>query len=119
MLLASDTGSTVTVTSSWNWHSANPTEEELTNSLDFWTAMERDGRILELEALRHGWAQKEDKEVAIPSCFLRDEFAWAAIPLIHHERLIGIVVLTAPEYRRPLDWEDFDLLRTAGRQAAS
>ena len=28
-------------------------------------------------------------------------------------------MLAAPEYRRPLDWEDFDLLRTAGRQAAS
>jgi putative PEP-CTERM system histidine kinase len=30
-----------------------------------------------------------------------------------------MVVLAAPDYRRPLDWEDFDLLRTAGRQAAS
>jgi putative PEP-CTERM system histidine kinase len=30
-----------------------------------------------------------------------------------------MVVLAPPEYRRPLDWEDFDLLRTAGNQAAS
>jgi putative PEP-CTERM system histidine kinase len=119
VLLACDTGSTIAVASSWNWHAANPTDDDLTNSLNFWAAMERDGRILELEALRHGWAQKDDKEVAIPPCFLRDELAWAAIPLIHHERLIGVIVLTAPEYRRPLDWEDFDLLRTAGRQAAS
>jgi putative PEP-CTERM system histidine kinase len=29
------------------------------------------------------------------------------------------VLLAAPEYRRQLDWEDFDLLRTAGNQAAS
>ena len=28
-------------------------------------------------------------------------------------------MLAAPEFRRALDWEDFDLLRTAGRQAAS
>ena len=42
-----------------------------------------------------------------------------AIPLIHDERLVGLVVLAAPDYRRALDWEDFDLLRTAGRQAAS
>jgi putative PEP-CTERM system histidine kinase len=48
-----------------------------------------------------------------------DPAAWAGIPLIHHDRLVGIVLLAAPEYRRPLDWEDFDLLRTAGRQAAS
>ena len=42
-----------------------------------------------------------------------------AVPLIHHGRMIGLILLAAPEYRRPLDWEDFDLLRTAGRQAAS
>ena len=54
-----------------------------------------------------------------PCLLLRDESAWAAMPLIHHERLVGLVLLAAPEYRRPLDWEDFDLLRTAGRQAAS
>jgi putative PEP-CTERM system histidine kinase len=44
---------------------------------------------------------------------------WAGIPLIHHDRMVGMVLLASPEYRRPLDWEDFDLLRTAGRQAAS
>jgi putative PEP-CTERM system histidine kinase len=41
------------------------------------------------------------------------------IPLLHHQRLVGLVILAAPEYRRQLDWEDFDLLRTAGNQAAS
>ena len=50
---------------------------------------------------------------------LEDRCIWAGIPLVHHERLVGIVLLAAPEYRRALDWEDFDLLRTAGRQAAS
>jgi signal transduction histidine kinase len=41
------------------------------------------------------------------------------VPLIHNDRLFGLILLAAPDYRRPLDWEDFDLLRTAGRQAAS
>ena len=42
-------------------------------------------------------------------------------PICHCEAdaTVGMVILAAPEYRRPLDWEDFDLLRTAGRQAAS
>jgi putative PEP-CTERM system histidine kinase len=44
---------------------------------------------------------------------------WVSVPLLHQRRLVGIVVLAAPEYRRALDWEDFDLLRTAGNQAAS
>ncbi len=45
--------------------------------------------------------------------------AWAGIPLIHNERLVALIVLAAPDYNRALDWEDYDLLRTAGRQAAS
>ena len=63
--------------------------------------------------------QPTTKSCRSPPGMRDDAHAWAAIPLIHHERLVGIVVLAAPEYRRPLDWEDFDLLRTAGRQAAS
>jgi putative PEP-CTERM system histidine kinase len=74
---------------------------------------------LDLPAIRGGWASSADKAVPVPPSILRQEETWAIIPLIHHERLIGIVLLAAPEYRRPLDWEDFDLLRTAGNQAAS
>jgi putative PEP-CTERM system histidine kinase len=44
---------------------------------------------------------------------------WVGVPLLHQQRLVGLVILASPEYRRPLDWEDFDLLRTAGNQAAS
>jgi putative PEP-CTERM system histidine kinase len=44
---------------------------------------------------------------------------WIGVPLLHQQRLVGLVILASPEYRRPLDWEDFDLLRTAGNQAAS
>ena len=48
-----------------------------------------------------------------------DPGTWVGVPLIHHSKLVGIVLLSMPDYRRALDWEDFDLLRTAGRQAAS
>jgi putative PEP-CTERM system histidine kinase len=44
---------------------------------------------------------------------------WAGVPLIHGERLVGLVLLEHALVRRPLDWEDFDLFRTAGIQAAS
>jgi putative PEP-CTERM system histidine kinase len=50
---------------------------------------------------------------------MADDSIWAGVPLLHQHRLVGLVILAAPEYRRPLDWEDFDLLRTAGKQAAS
>ena len=45
--------------------------------------------------------------------------AWAGVPLLHNDRLVGFVILEHPLVRRPLDWEDFDLFRTAGIQAAS
>ncbi len=41
------------------------------------------------------------------------------MPLIHGDRLVGLVLLEHPLVRRPLDWEDFDLFRTVGIQAAT
>lgn len=45
--------------------------------------------------------------------------AWAAVPLAHHNRLAGVILLARPPVPRALDWEDFDLLKAAGRQLAS
>lgn len=47
------------------------------------------------------------------------ERAWLVVPLIHHEGLVGFVVLARPRAPRSCNWEDNDLLKTAGRQAAS
>ena len=41
------------------------------------------------------------------------------MPLLHFERLVGIVVLARPVIARKMDWEDFDLLKIAGQQLAS
>jgi putative PEP-CTERM system histidine kinase len=41
------------------------------------------------------------------------------VPLLHYQRLVGIVVLARPAVARRLDWEDFDLLRVVGQQLAS
>ena len=45
--------------------------------------------------------------------------AWLVVPLILHERLLGFVVLARSKGKVNLDWEVNDLLKTAGRQAAS
>lgn len=119
LLLVSESPRGIGLAAAWNWTTAHPPADQLHDAGEFWSAVERNGRILELQALREGWALAEDKQIPTPACLLQEKQAWAAIPLIHQERLIGIVVLAAPEYRRPLDWEDFDLLRTAGAQAAS
>ena len=45
--------------------------------------------------------------------------SWLLIPLMHLDRLTGILVLGRPRAPQELNWEDYDLLKTAGRQAAS
>ncbi len=50
----------------------------------------------------------------------RAEQAWIVVPLIHNHCLEAFIVLSPPPGgRRALGWEDFDLLKTVGAQAAS
>lgn len=44
---------------------------------------------------------------------------WILVPLLHRSHVLGIVLLQQPRVSRLLNWEDFDLLKTCGRQAAS
>jgi len=119
LLLGMDAAGSITTASSWNWPGRNPGGVQLAGCRDFWAALESSGRIIELDALRGGWARAEDRALGVPDWMLEDRRAWVGIPLIHRDQLFGLVLLAAAEYRRALDWEDFDLLRTAGRQAAS
>ena len=117
LLLVGDGGAPA-VGASWNWPGNLP-PTALHDSRGLLSATEASGRIIEFEALRRGWATAADKSLPFPDWMIEDESVWVSVPLIHQQRLVGIVILAAPEYRRALDWEDFDLLRTAGNQAAS
>jgi GAF domain-containing protein len=77
------------------------------------------GRVLDFAARREGRATGGDRDVPVPAGWEDDHALWAGVPLVHDGRLIGLVLLTEPSFRRALDWEDFDLLRTAARGAAS
>jgi putative PEP-CTERM system histidine kinase len=118
LLLVPDGAGAVGVAASWNWPGHIP-PVEADESRGLWTAIERNGRILDLDAFRRGMLNDRDRGIPMPEWLADEVNAWTGVPLIHHERLVGLVLLAAPDYRRPLDWEDFDLLRTAGRQAAS
>jgi putative PEP-CTERM system histidine kinase len=56
---------------------------------------------------------------AVPASVRGWTSAWVAVPLPHHKRLAGMILLARPPVPRALDWEDFDLLKAAGRQLAS
>lgn len=116
LVVGEETGSAIDLAARWRWEgSVLP----VAAFGELWTRIERDGRVLEFDAHRRGWGSSRDLALPMPEALLGDPRLWAGIPLVHNERLVGLVLLAPPQLRRPLDWEDFDLLRTAGRQAAS
>ncbi len=66
----------------------------------------------------HAQAEAEDSP-EIPDWLRALPQSWLVVPLIHHEQLLGFVVLLRSKGKMKLNWEVIDLLRTAGRQAAS
>jgi signal transduction histidine kinase/ActR/RegA family two-component response regulator len=97
---------------------AATTPSTVAGTSNFWDQTRKQRADIELDAVRDGGPGRKTR-FRSPQWMLDDPDAWLGVPLIHKDKVVGLVLLAAPEYRRPLDWEDFDLLRTAGRQAAS
>ncbi len=55
----------------------------------------------------------------LPDWLVRVDAAWLLVPLLHDDRLQGFVVLFEPRSPQQLNYENLDLLKTAGMQAAS
>ncbi len=100
----------------WQW----PSPDVPASALGFEAVrfFEQTGYVVELDAMRAGKAGR-DWAAAIPQWLLEKTQAWTLVPLRHHERLVGLVVLARPPHVRQLDWEDFDLLRVVGQQLAT
>jgi len=114
LLLVADGGS-LSLGAGWRWPGEAPAGvagEALARFL-------ADGaHIVELDTVRVGAATREEL-AAVPQWMLDQDAAWAVVPLVHVNALIGAILLARPPIDRSLDWEDFDLLRIAGRQVAS
>lgn len=117
LLLASDEGG-FGWAGNWNWLGRLPASGEGETLVELWTAL-ASGRLIEIDGRRVAQGAAADRALALPPEWLADERLWAGIPLVHADRVVGLVLLCPPPVERPLDWEDFDLLRTAARQAAS
>ncbi|HAF42501.1 MAG TPA: PEP-CTERM system histidine kinase PrsK [Sphingobium sp.] len=93
----------------WNWSGDLP--DAATLPPDLVARLEESAWIIDLG--------KADQAHRLPDWLRQDRRAWALAPLIHYGRLIGAILLARPPVDRRLDWEDFDMLRAAGRQAAT
>lgn len=116
LLLTRDDEGAMVLAARWRW----PTAEVPGIALDAAAirSLEQSAAIVELEALRGGRDPK-DTAAAIPAWLVGEAKAWALVPLLHFDRMVGAVVLARPPHARRLDWEDFDLLRVVGQQLAS
>lgn len=65
------------------------------------------------------WIQECPSDMAGETWLFAPPRAWLAVPLSHRREIVGFVVLDRATHTVGLDWEAFDLLRAAGRQAAS
>lgn len=110
----------------WQWNDAS---QSYTNSLDWNFDIEGDGVPVDSRLAEQLLGDKGIVVVAeerarqgassLPAWLAGEERAWLIVPLVHREQLLGFIVLHHSRAPREVDWEDFGLLRTVGRQAAS
>lgn len=112
-LLLVPEGGRFSVAARWNWRDDLPDSSAEDAELIFF--LERNAHILDFP----GFRSAPHPDLKLPSPMTSLDSLWAGVPLIHGDRLVGLVLLEHPLVRRPLDWEDFDLFRTVGIQAAS
>jgi putative PEP-CTERM system histidine kinase len=116
-LLLVPEGGRLSVAARWNWRDDLP--EASSDDAALIGFLEKSGHVVDFTGLRLGMLRTDEAEVRIPAPLAGLDGLWAGVPLIHGDRLVGLVLLEHPLVRRPLDWEDFDLFRTVGIQAAS
>lgn len=98
----------------WNMHSAKGRAQRDSPLCQF---LERRQWVISLEGYE---AQPESYDgLEVPDWLRSIPGAWLVVPLMLHERLLGFVVLARSKAKINLNWEVNDLLKTAGRQAAS
>ena len=108
------------------WHWPGGVGEEAGLSLRSAFMLQETQHIVDLDAERRGVPARNlagespaGEDLAIPEWLIADTRAWVVVPVLHFQRMIAIAVLHRPAVARALDWEDLDVLRIAGQQAAS
>lgn len=111
VLMLRNDGAGLSVETEWCWGDVGEAADVTAETTLY---LERTGRILDLRAL-----SEDDRRAALPEWIERDPRSWALVPLIHYGRIVGAIHLARPPADRRLDWEDFEMLRAAGQQAAT
>lgn len=98
----------------WNLAQCDAPEDQASSLCAF---MRRTGWVVNLEEYRS--VPRRYDGLALPAWLLGLRNAWLIVPLCVGDELIGFVVLASARTDVEVNWEVNDLLKTAGRQAAS
>ena len=98
------------------WNMASFTQGEDPNS-SLATFIRATGWVVNLQEFRASPGRYLD--LRLPEWLANDPQAWLVVPLWQGDSLLGFVVLASPRTPVEVNWEVNDLLKTAGRQAAS
>jgi putative PEP-CTERM system histidine kinase len=98
------------------WNMPPVTQAEPADS-ELMRFMQRTGWVVNLDEYQR--APERYDQMALPDWLSGQTQAWLLVPLWLGQELLGFVVLAQPRTRIELNWEVTDLLKTAGRQAAS
>ncbi|MGB8276207.1 MAG: XrtA/PEP-CTERM system histidine kinase PrsK [Alphaproteobacteria bacterium] len=106
-----------TLAQSWNLHGPNVIEA---TDAPFLRLLEREQTVINLDEVQ---GAEPGVAATLPDT-LRDSPGlwpnlWLMLPLVHRDRLTGLLILEKPRAHRQLNWEAYELLKTLARQAAS
>ena len=99
----------------WEWRAFEG--QHLAASSGFTAYLMQQQRIVDFDEWRAGDIGYAGMQ--LPDWAVDDQEVWLAVPLLHLDTLAGFILVSRSVAPRELNWEDFDLLRTLGRQAAS
>jgi len=98
----------------WNLASTTQTVDQ---QAELPTFMRSTGWVVNLEEFR-AWPGRY-RDLRLPEWLAEYPQAWLLVPLWQGKDLLGFVLLASPRTLVDVNWEVTDLLKTAGRQAAS
>ncbi|MCB1631745.1 MAG: PEP-CTERM system histidine kinase PrsK [Pseudomonadales bacterium] len=98
------------------WNVPEPDAKDPADTESLAAFLERSGWVVDLDEYARSPGLYED--LVLPAWCRHLAGAWLLVPLLFRARAIGCVLLVRSDLHGAINWEDRDLLKTAGLQAA-
>ncbi|RLA38263.1 MAG: PEP-CTERM system histidine kinase PrsK [Gammaproteobacteria bacterium] len=108
-------GNQLSISADWNMAVPEPDNPDWSSQL--LTFIESTGWIIDLDEYRQD--PESYRGLALPEELISMDKAWLIVPLLLQSKALGIVVIKRSNINQNINWEDRDLLKMAGQQAAT